>query len=54
MKEKMRIILRISAWKGHRRIVLSAFGCGAFRKPKEEVARCWKEMFAEPELQGGW
>ena len=54
MKEKMRVILRISVWKGHRRIVLSAFGCGAFKNPKEEVARCWKEVFAESEFQGGW
>ncbi|KAK2749869.1 hypothetical protein FQN57_005285 [Myotisia sp. PD_48] len=54
MKEKMRLILRISIWKGHRKIVLGAFGCGAFRNPKEEVADCWAEVFGEPEFQGGW
>lgn len=54
MKEKMRVILRISVMKGKRRIVLGAFGCGAFKNPKGEVADCWAEVFGEPEFQGGW
>jgi uncharacterized protein (TIGR02452 family) len=54
MKEKIRVVLRISAWKGHRQLVLGAFGCGAFGNPKQEVARCWKEVFGETEFQGGW
>lgn len=54
MKEKMRRVLRIAAWKDHRRIVLGALGCGAFANPREEAARCWREVFAEPEFGGGW
>jgi uncharacterized protein (TIGR02452 family) len=53
-KEKMRTVLRLSAWKRHRRLVLGALGCGAFRNPNGEVAECWAEVFAEPEFQGGW
>lgn len=53
-KEKMRIILRLSAWKRHRKVVLGALGCGAFRNPAEEVADCWAEVFSEPEFRGGW
>lgn len=54
MKEKMRIILRIAAFNRHRRLVLGAFGCGAFLNPREEVADCWSEVFVEAEFQGGW
>jgi uncharacterized protein (TIGR02452 family) len=54
MKEKMRIVLRTAAFNGHRRLVLGAFGCGAFLNPREEVADCWAEVFAEAEFRGGW
>jgi uncharacterized protein (TIGR02452 family) len=54
MEEKMRVILRIAAINGHRRIVLGAFGCGAFGNPKEEVAEMWKSVLSEPEFAGGW
>jgi len=54
MKEKMRIVLRVAAFHGHRRLVLGALGCGAFMNPKEEVAYCWAEVFAEQEFSGGW
>ncbi|ODH12615.1 hypothetical protein ACO22_08088 [Paracoccidioides brasiliensis] len=50
----MRIILRLAAWKRHRKIVLGALRCGAVRNPPEEVASCWAEVFAEPEFRGGW
>jgi uncharacterized protein (TIGR02452 family) len=54
MKEKMRVVLRVATGHGHRRLVLGALGCGAFMNPKEEVAECWREIFAEPEFKGGW
>lgn len=54
MKEKMRVILRTAAFNGHRRLVLGAFGCGAFLNPREEVADCWAEVFDEQEFGGGW
>ncbi|PGH14702.1 hypothetical protein AJ79_02868 [Helicocarpus griseus UAMH5409] len=53
-KEKMRVVMRLAAWKKHRKMVLGALGCGAFRNPPEEVADCWAEVFAEAEFQGGW
>lgn len=54
MKEKMRVILRVAAVNGHRRLVMGAFGCGAFLNPREEVADCWAEVFLEQEFSGGW
>ncbi|GAB1203964.1 hypothetical protein APSETT445_002609 [Aspergillus pseudonomiae] len=53
-KDKMRVILRIAAYNKHRKLVLGAFGCGAFDNPKEEVANCWAEVLQEPEFQGWW
>ncbi|KAI4129445.1 MAG: hypothetical protein LQ338_002226 [Usnochroma carphineum] len=54
MRAKLRMILRIAAAKGHRRLVLGALGCGAFGNPKGEVVRLWKELLTEPEFSGGW
>ena len=54
MKEKMRVILRVAAVKGHRVLVLGALGCGAFANPRGEVVDCWKEVFSENEFRGGW
>ena len=54
MKEKMRVVLRIAAVNRHRVLVLGALGCGAFGNPRGEVVDCWKEVFSEPEFQGGW
>ena len=54
MKEKMRVVLRIAAHNKHRVLVLGALGCGAFGNPRGEVVKCWKEVFAETEFNGGW
>ncbi|KAL8636000.1 MAG: hypothetical protein Q9228_006557 [Teloschistes exilis] len=54
MRSKIRMILRVAAAKGHPKLVLGALGCGAFGNPKNEVLRLWKEVFAEPEFDGGW
>ncbi|KAL9576854.1 MAG: hypothetical protein Q9212_006764 [Teloschistes hypoglaucus] len=54
MRSKIRMILRVAAAKGHRKLVLGALGCGAFGNPRDEVLRLWKEVFAEPEFSGGW
>ena len=54
MKEKMRVVLRIAAVKGHRVLVLGALGCGAFANPRGQVVECWKEVFSEGEFRGGW
>jgi len=53
-KDKMRLCLRMAAQRGHGLLVLGALGCGAFKNPKEEVAKCWLEVLQETEFQGGW
>jgi len=54
MRKKMRVTLRLAARKGHSRLVLGAFGCGAFRNPVEEVAAMWKQVLGEDEFSHGW
>jgi uncharacterized protein (TIGR02452 family) len=54
MRKKMRAILRACMVNGCRRIVLGAFGCGAFANPPAEVAELWKEILAESEFGGWW
>jgi uncharacterized protein (TIGR02452 family) len=49
---KIRAILRIAARHGHADLVLSAFGCGAFRNPPHHVARLFRETLAEGEFAG--
>ncbi|EQB57076.1 hypothetical protein CGLO_02842 [Colletotrichum gloeosporioides Cg-14] len=52
--DKMRLCLRMAAARGHSLLVLGALGCGAFRNPPEEIARCWLEVLGEAEFAGGW
>ncbi|KIX05021.1 uncharacterized protein Z518_05893 [Rhinocladiella mackenziei CBS 650.93] len=54
MAEKMRVILRTAIKNKHRKIVLGAFGCGAFNNPPKEVRRLWEQVLQEPEFSGGW
>ncbi len=53
-KDKMRLCLRMAAAKGHTMLVLGAIGCGAFRNPPQEVAKCWWEVLNEDEFASGW
>jgi hypothetical protein len=53
-KDKMRLCLRMAGTKGHTMLVLGAIGCGAFRNPPQEVAKCWQEVLNEAEFAGGW
>ncbi|CAF9932941.1 MAG: hypothetical protein HETSPECPRED_008495 [Heterodermia speciosa] len=41
--QKMRAVMRVIVAKGARRVVLGAWGCGAFSNPVGEVARLWKK-----------
>ncbi len=52
MLNKIRTILNIALKFGHKTLVLSAFGCGAFRNPPEKVALLFKEVFEEPVYKG--
>jgi uncharacterized protein (TIGR02452 family) len=51
-RRKIRAILRIAARHDHADLVLSAFGCGAFRNPPHHVARLFREALAEEEFSG--
>lgn len=48
---RIRTILRIAHNNGQRRLVLGAFGCGAFHNPPELVAKLFKQVLGEPEFQ---
>ena len=48
----IRTILRLAYNNGQRRLVLGAFGCGAFANPPKHMAQLFKQVFAEPEFQG--
>ncbi|KAF7329830.1 hypothetical protein MKEN_00246400 [Mycena kentingensis (nom. inval.)] len=44
MREKIKCIFRAAALQGCRRLVLGAFGCGAFGNPPKEVAALFKRV----------
>jgi uncharacterized protein (TIGR02452 family) len=44
MREKIKRLLRTAVMKGCRRLVLGAFGCGAFGNPSGEVADLFKRV----------
>ena len=52
MLYKIRIILTIAAKFQHDCVILSAFGCGAYRNPPEEVALLFKEALNSPQFKG--
>lgn len=52
MKNKIRTILRIAYNNNQRRLVLSAFGCGAFRNDPNVVATFFKDVLMESEFEG--
>lgn len=54
MVKKMRVILKTCMKNGCRRIVLGAFGCGAFANPPAEVAEMWRDVLEEKEFKGWW
>ncbi|KAI1646666.1 uncharacterized protein F4817DRAFT_359259 [Daldinia loculata] len=41
---KMRAVLRVFAAKGVRRVVLGAWGCGAYGNPVGEIAKAWRKV----------
>lgn len=53
-RRKLRSILRIAALRRQRKLILGAFGCGAFYNPPNEVAEMWREVLLEKEFSGGW
>ncbi len=47
LKGRIAGMLRAAAYKGYRRLVLGAFGCGAFRNDARIVARAFYEVFRD-------
>ena len=53
-RRKIRAILRIARGNGQRVLVLSAFGCGAFRNPPRHVAELFREELSSPEFRSAF
>lgn len=54
MMRKIRVVLRIAIDNGITTLILPAWGCGAYKNPAYEVARCFDEVFEEPEFKGAF
>ena len=53
-RRKIRAILRIARENGQRALVLSAFGCGAFRNPPRHMAELFRDELASPEFRAAF
>ena len=54
MKKRMRTVFRLAITKGITRLILPAWGCGAFGCPAKEVARMFDEVIHEEEFWGAF
>lgn len=50
-EKKMRAVMRMVRSKGIRRVVLGAWGCGAFGNPVKEIALLWKKVLVGQQEQ---
>ena len=50
-RNKIQTVFRIGLTYGHDCLVLGAFGCGAVRNPRSEMARLFHEVMEEPEFK---
>ena len=53
-KSKIRQILDIALENGHDSVVLSAFGCGAYKTPPTEMAKLFKEVLGNKKYKGAF
>lgn len=53
-KSKIRQILDIALENGHDSVVLSAFGCGAYKTPPTEMAKLFKEVLENKKYKGAF
>lgn len=54
VKNKIRSIFRIAILNGKTKLVLGAFGCGAFCNPPSHVAKLFKEILEEDEFKNSF
>ncbi|KAH6642191.1 hypothetical protein C7974DRAFT_385015 [Boeremia exigua] len=52
VERKMKAVLRIAAAKGVKRLVLGAWGCGAYGNPVIDVARAWSRVLTGSSIVG--
>lgn len=52
MQKKIRSILRVAILNGKRKLILGAWGCGAFHNPPQEVASIFKRILKGKEMRG--
>lgn len=53
-KSKIRQMLDIALENGHDSLILSAFGCGAYKTPPTEMARLFKEVIGSEKYKGAF
>lgn len=51
-KNKISDLLRAASDEGHTRLILSAWGCGAYKNPPSEIAKLFKEILSLEEFKG--
>ncbi|ROT38008.1 hypothetical protein SODALDRAFT_278423 [Sodiomyces alkalinus F11] len=51
--DKMKMVMRVCRVKGVRRVVLGAWGCGAYGNPVGEVAAAWRKVLLPRTTDGG-
>ena len=54
VKKKIRCVLRTALLTKNDRLVLGAWGCGAFGCPSKHMARLFKKVLEEPEFSGAF
>jgi uncharacterized protein (TIGR02452 family) len=52
VERKMRAVLRIAAAKGVKKLVLGAWGCGAYGNPVGDVAEAWSRVLSASAAEG--
>lgn len=52
IKDKIRSLLRLAGRIGKRKLILGAWGCGAFKNPPRQVAEIFKSVLGETEFKG--
>ncbi|KAJ8113392.1 hypothetical protein OPT61_g4469 [Boeremia exigua] len=52
VQRKMRAVLRIAAAKGVKRLVLGAWGCGAYGNPVADIAQAWSSVLTASSTAG--